>query len=185
MACDLSLGRLEPCKDNIGGLRAVYFVNYGDFDGITFDATDTDAIDELFDSGSTPSVYKYDLKGISNFEQTIVSSRDNGTTVFQQIVTLVIKGLDAATLKEVKLMSYGRPNIIIEDNNGKSWVAGLDRGCDVTGGTISNGANLEDFVGYNITFEGKESMPANYIVGSIAGDPFAGMDTQPTIVEGV
>jgi len=27
MACDISLGRLEPCK-SVGGLKAVYFINY-------------------------------------------------------------------------------------------------------------------------------------------------------------
>ena len=25
MACDLSLGRLEPCKDSVGGLKNLYF----------------------------------------------------------------------------------------------------------------------------------------------------------------
>ena len=28
MSCDVSLGRLEPCKKDIGGLVAVYFINY-------------------------------------------------------------------------------------------------------------------------------------------------------------
>ena len=35
MACDLSLGRLEVCKDSVGGLKNVYFVNYGDMGAIT------------------------------------------------------------------------------------------------------------------------------------------------------
>ena len=29
MACDISNGRLEACKDGISGLDAVYFINYG------------------------------------------------------------------------------------------------------------------------------------------------------------
>ena len=28
MSCDISLGRLEACKQNVGGLKNVYFVNY-------------------------------------------------------------------------------------------------------------------------------------------------------------
>jgi len=29
MSCNLSLYRTEPCKDSVGGLDKVYFVNYG------------------------------------------------------------------------------------------------------------------------------------------------------------
>ena len=28
MACDIAKGRLEECKDQVGGLKAVYFINY-------------------------------------------------------------------------------------------------------------------------------------------------------------
>ena len=183
MSCDISLGRLEPCKDVVGGLRAVYFVNYGGLDGVTEDADDQ--ITELFDAATTTDVYKYDLKGNSSFDQTIVSSRDNGTTVFTQTLTLVLKKQDATTHKEVKLLAYGRPNIIIEDNNGNAFVAGLNWGCDVTGGTISSGAAKEDFEGYNITFEAKELKPANFIDGAVLDDPFAGLTNQPnSIVSG-
>ena len=44
MACDISLGRLEPCKTSVGGLKAVYIINEGDATGVTYDATDTDAV---------------------------------------------------------------------------------------------------------------------------------------------
>ena len=28
MACDITLGRLEPCKDSVGGIKNLYFANY-------------------------------------------------------------------------------------------------------------------------------------------------------------
>ena len=31
MACDLTLGRKEPCKDVVGGLKNVYFVDFWGF----------------------------------------------------------------------------------------------------------------------------------------------------------
>ncbi len=56
MACDLGFGRIEPCKDSVGGLKAVYFVNYGEIVGVTYNGTDTDVIDSInsfwFVSGS-------------------------------------------------------------------------------------------------------------------------------------
>ena len=30
MACDLTLGRKEPCKDVVGGIKNIYFVDFGD-----------------------------------------------------------------------------------------------------------------------------------------------------------
>jgi hypothetical protein len=88
MACDISLGRIEPCKDSLGGLKAVYFVNWGDMTGVTYDATNTDVIDAV---AGNPDAYKYDLKGNSSFTQTITSSRENGTTFFQQELALTLK----------------------------------------------------------------------------------------------
>ena len=60
MPCDISLGRLEPCKTSVGGLKAVYFMTEGDATGVTYDVTNTDAISAI---AGTPIGFKYDLKG--------------------------------------------------------------------------------------------------------------------------
>jgi len=90
MACDLSLGRVEPCKDVVGGLDAVYFINFDDapVGDIVYDVTNTDVIETLNSTPSTIDAYKYELKGNSSFEQTITSSRENGTTFFEQVLNL-------------------------------------------------------------------------------------------------
>ena len=77
MACDnLSLGRLKPCKDSVGGLKAVYFINYGDITAITYDVTDTDVIDSI---GTGVSAYKYDVHFMSSMTQNVQASLENGT----------------------------------------------------------------------------------------------------------
>ena len=35
MACDLTLGRKEPCKDVVGGIKNVYFVDFGKLGTVT------------------------------------------------------------------------------------------------------------------------------------------------------
>lgn len=164
MACDISLGRLEPCKTSVGGLKAVYIMNEGDATTVTYDATDTDAITAI---AGTPSGYKYDLKGNSSFEQTINSSRENGTTFFTQTLNLTLKGLTAKDLKQIKLLAYGRPQVIVEDNNGKLFYAGLKNGMEVTGGTIVTGAAMGDLSGFTLTIVGEEPVPANMIITSL------------------
>jgi len=160
MACDLTTGRSVPCKDVVGGIKAVYFANYGDLGAITYDTTNTDAIDSF---AGTPTAYEYDVKGNSSFEQTITSSRENGTTFFEQTLNLTFTKLDKATNKELKLMAYGRPHVFVEDYNGNVFVMGLEHGAEVTGGTVVTGAAMGDLSGYTLTLTAQEKVPANFL----------------------
>lgn len=173
MACDISLGRLEPCKDSNGGLKAVYFVNWGDVVGVTYGTGDnTDAIDEIDTGDATVYAYRYELKGTSSFTQTITSSRENGTTFFQQELALTLKKLSIVDHKQIKLLSYGRPQVIVEDNNGNLFFCGLEHGMDVTGGTIVTGAAMGDLSGYTLTLTGMEPVPANFLLNNLAATGF-------------
>jgi len=160
MACDLTLGRIEPCKDSVGGLKNLYFVNYGDLGAITYDVTNTDVIDAV---AGTPDAYKYEIKGASSFTQNIQSSRDTGTTAFEQVIEVTLKKLSIADHKELKILAFGRPHVIIEDNNGNFFLAGLEHGADVTGGTIVTGTAMSDLSGYTLTLTGMEKAPANFL----------------------
>ena len=160
MACDLANGRVEPCKDSIGGLDAIYFVNYGIEES---DVTYTSGTDEISDINGVTSLYKYELKGTNSFEQTIQSSRENGTTFFEQVLSIELKKQDLATTKNVKLLAYGRPHIVVRNRAGQFKIAGLFRGMDMTAGTISDGVAMGDFNGYKLTFTGMENVPANFL----------------------
>ena len=169
MSCDISLGRIEPCKDSIGGLRSIYFVNWGDATGYTYDVTNTDVIDAV---AGTPVAYKYDLKGTSSFEQTITSSRENGTTYFEQSLNLTLKKLSIVDHKQIKLLSYGRPQVLVEDNNGNIFYCGLTKGMEVSGGTIVTGAAMGDMSGYTLTLSGQEPVPANFLGDTLVAAGF-------------
>lgn len=175
MSCDISAGRLEACKNSVGGLKAVYFVNDGDATGYTYDLVDTDVIDAV---AGTPSAYKYDLKGNSSFEQTINSSRENGTTFFEQTLNLTLKKLTIKDHRQIKLLTYGKPQVIVEDNNGNFFYCGLKHGMDVSGGTIVTGAAMGDLSGYTLVLTGMEPVPANFLGATLTGAGF-------TVVTGV
>ena len=167
MSCDISRGRLEPCKDSVGGLKAVYFINKGDLGAATYDTTNTDAIDSF---AGTPTAYKFDIKGGSTYTENITSSRENGTTTFEQVLELQLTKEDHKT---VKLLAYGSPHILVEDNNGNVFVAGLEHGMDISGGTIVSGAAMGDMSGYTLTFSGMERVPANFLGDTISAVGFA------------
>ena len=162
MACDLTHGRLEVCKEFVGGIKAVYFIPYGVLGAITYGTTD--ASDKISTIAGTMSLYKYELKGANSFEQTITSSRENGTTFVEQTLTFTIKGLDASTTKQMKLLAWGRPHVVIKTNANNFFLAGLEHGMDVTTGLIANGTAMGDLNGYTLTLVGQEAIPANHLL---------------------
>jgi len=176
MACDLTRGRKEPCKDVVGGLRAVYFTDFGDF------GTVTQTADEITDMTGTFTAYKYEVKGNSSFEQTITSSRENGTTFFEQSLNLTLHKLTKEDHAEIKLLAYGRPHVAVEDYNGNVFVMGLENGAEVSGGTIVTGAAMGDLSGYTLTLTGMELKPANFVSSPTLADPYAGMTSATVTV---
>lgn len=177
MSCDISKGRLEACKDGVSGLDAIYIINYGDFNpdattlggDVTYSTT-AGYEDSISDIANVATIYKYELKGANSFEQTIQTSRDNGTTFFEQVLTVQLKKQDPITHKTIKLLAYGRPHIIVRTKGNQFFIAGLQRGCDVTAGTVSSGTAMGDFNGYSLTFTGMENVPANFLNCSSESD---------------
>ena len=173
--CNLSAGRQEVCKDSVGGLQGVYFIN---FESGSFTKNGSGEITDL--SGTT--VYYYELKGTSAYTETVNSSRENGTTFFSQETVLNLKKLTNEMTTQLKLLAYGRPQIIVWTNAGDALLVGEEHGADLTAGTIQTGGALGDLYGYSITMTAEEKNPAAFLSGSTSTDPFANLAGQPTIV---
>lgn len=165
MACNLTKGRKEPCKDSIGGLKNVYFLNFGSLGTVTLTDDEITNLTGTTVGGTAASLtaFKYELKGGSSFEQTINSSRENGTTFFEQTLSLTLKKLTKEDNKEIKLLAYDRPHIAVEDYNGNVFMMGLEHGADLNGGSVVNGAAMADLSGYTLQFSASESAPANFM----------------------
>ena len=174
MSCDISRGRIEACKDTVGGVNAVYFVNKGTMGAITYDVTLTDVVTSVADS---PDAYKFEVRGASTYTETPTTNRGEGTAYFEQVLELILPKLTKEDHETVKLLTYGFPHIIIEDNNGNHLLAGLEYGMDVTGGSIATGGAMGELNGYTLTFTGMEKVPANFIEGDLQSAGF-------TVVEG-
>ena len=184
MACEsITHGYADDCQSNVGGIKAIYFLNYGVVGTqptANYGAADlTDQLNTLTLTPAASTLYKYELKGANSFEQTITSSRENGTTFVEQTLTFTTKGLSALQTKQMKLLAWGRPTVIVQTNSNKFLLAGLEYGMDVTTGVISNGSAMGDLVGYTMTLVGQELIPANHL--NVAA-PYG--DTQIKVVTG-
>ena len=161
MACLLTSGRKLPCKSSVGGLKAVYFADYGTLGDVTI------ASGEITATAGDPDFFRFDIKGNSSLETTINSSRENGTTFYTQTLNLTLPVLDKATQEQIKLLATARPHVAIEDYNGNFFMVGLEHGAEVTGGTIVSGAAMGDLSGFTLTLEGQETDPAYFVTSTV------------------
>lgn len=161
MACTLTTGRSLPCRDSVGGLKAVYFADYDSLGTLTVSSGNVDSI-----SGS-PTLFQFDLKGNSSLEQTINASTENGTVFYEQTLNLTLTKLDVATQEELKLIAHARPHVFVKDYNDNYFLVGAVHGAEVSGGTIVTGATMGDLSGFTLTLTAQETIPAYFVTASV------------------
>ena len=175
MACTLTAGRALPCKKSVGGLKAIYFADYGSLGTVTggVDGADITALAGL------NIWYKYDIKGSSSLETSITSSNEAGTTFYTQTLSLVLTVLDSATQAEIAILAVSRPHIAVEDYNGNVFLVGLEHGADTTGGSILTGASMGDASSFNLTMVANERNAPNFTTGGVIDNLNAAAQIDP------
>lgn len=177
MACDITKGKaLLECKDAVSGLKAIYLANYGDFDFVP-GATAGANTQEIVSITGTDDFFKYELKNSGNtFAQDINSSRDNGTTFFNQVLNFVLTKLSAEMEFQIKMMAWGRPQIVVEANNGTFFLMGKDHGCEVAGRSEIQGT-MDSLNGYTMTATAMEKDPIFYLTDTAVAFVLANVST--------
>ena len=174
MACNVTAGRVLPCKAGFGGIKAAYFFDLDALGALTY----TDGV--ITAIVGTPTVYEYDVKNTSSLETAINSSRETGTTFYEQTLSLTLTYLDAPTQEQIKLIAWGRPSVAVEDYYGNMFIAGLDNGMEMTGGTIGTGTQPGDLSGFTMTLVGQEVDPATFITPALITGATQGTKIDPT-----
>ena len=59
------------------------------------------------------------------------SDAANGTTFFEQTLSLTLQKLTVQETNELKLMCYNRVQIFVQDNNDNVFLLGFNNGMDV------------------------------------------------------
>ena len=195
MACNLTRGLLVDCKDQIGGLKRIFFVNTYSADirasGTFSDNVMTTAGFASWDifGGTYVNVFQYDLRpNLSSMTVNINSDPATGTTWFEQTLSLTLQKLSVAESNEIKLISYNRVQVFVQDNMDNVFLLGMDNGCDVSGGTAITGAAKGDLSGYTLELRAEEKDPMIWIKPTSGGgtdypfDQLSDADADLTIV---
>tara|TARA_R100000654_G_scaffold57788_1_gene84382 strand:- start:69 stop:662 length:594 start_codon:yes stop_codon:yes gene_type:complete len=183
MACNLTRARGIDCKDQIGGLKRLFFVKaYANNISKNAVITETEMTTAGFANWSSAdtgvvTVHQYDLvPNLSSMTVNVNSDVATGTAFFTQTLSATLQKIDHDTTNELRLMSYSRSQIFVEDSNNNCFLLGIDNGCTVSGGTVVTGAAKGDMAGYTIEWVAEEKDALIQVVPSggigVAKAPF-------------
>lgn len=165
MACDITSGFALGCRDNTGGIKAIYILS----GSVT---TVTDTSNEISDISGTGVFYQFDLqRGTSDFTETINGSTENQTVFYEATINAAFAKLQTSTRNQVKVLAQNPDlKIVVETNNDsaseKFIYVGRKNGAVLNAGQGQSGTALGDANGYTLTFTAQEPQPADFISGS-------------------
>lgn len=165
MACNLTTGIAKGCRDNTGGIVEVYLSNYPTgYTALEWFAETTGTVTGI----SGASFYTFTPnKNSSNWVENIMSSVENGTIGYEQVITMVFAKNDVTMRNAIKVLGQANMIAIIRDKNEHYWLLGAQNGLEITGGNSASGTLLNDLNGWNITVGGTEPIPAYEVSSTI------------------
>ena len=166
MACALTQGyTLAGCKDGIGGIREVYFIEKSNVSSYV----KVSGVVTALTKASTKRFWKYELqRATSTFVETIEGVPDNGTYAINQELTIVLNRLETAVRNEIILLAKNNLYAVVKDRNGRFWLLGEQDGLDLTGGEGGPGTAGTDRSGHTLIFTGQESEFAAEVNSTVA-----------------
>lgn len=182
MACDITSGFTLGCRDNTGGIKALYILS-GSITDIN-----TAADGKIVGITGSGDFYKFELfRQTSNYAEEITSTPENGTVFYNQTLNAVFFKLKQAVRNQVNTLAQN-PNlkVIVQTNNGTIdgsgafFLMGQTNGAQLLSGTGQSGTAFGDLNGYNLTFSGQEPFPASEVEAGTTADP-----NQNDVFEGV
>lgn len=153
MPCNLTQSYNLDCRDAVGGLKEVYFMELGNLTSFT----EASGVVTAITKAAGKKFYKYALvKQTSKFEDTLTVSEENGTVFSAQKLMLILNKLQANTRNEITLLAQNLLVCIAADRNGKYWMLGATNGLVITTVKGETGTKMGDRSGYTLEFDGAE-----------------------------
>lgn len=153
MACALTQGYTLDCRDSVGGVVEIYFIEEGNVNSITEASGTVTAITKA--TGSVFRKYEQD-QDTAFFVENLNSNIQNGTQFYQQELTIVLNKMAVNTRNELLLLNKNRLIAVVKDANGAYWLLGKTRFLYATAGNSGTGTASGDRNGYTFTYTALE-----------------------------
>lgn len=133
------------CKDNMGGIKAVWI---SPFDGtITIDTT-SDKVSDI--TGGDFKKYTF-RKQTGGMNSTLTVDDTVGTQYWTTELTLQFSKMETSKAVEINALTWTDTIVIVKDSNNKYWLLGYDNPVSTTASTAQTGTNYGDLNGYTLT----------------------------------
>ena len=154
MPCAISAGYTIDCREAVGGIDAVYFIEYANVTAMT----DASGVITALTKASGKRFWKFDVptKSTANANSNPVGSTENGTLFFEQMVTFPINKRDATTRNIITELAKNRVIAVTKDKDGTYRMYFKSYGGYLGQSTGQTGAAAGDANGYVLNFEGQE-----------------------------
>jgi hypothetical protein len=153
MACALTQGYSQDCRDVVGGAKEIYFMEHANATTITVAAGVVTAITKA----TGKRFWKYKPPRETAYgKETITANVQNGSRYYAQEVGIVLNKLQTNTSLEIQKLAQNLLLAVVRDANDVYWLYGYKNGLDATGGEGGTGTAPGDRNGYNLVFTGAE-----------------------------
>ena len=164
MSCTQTLkGISRDCSPNSGGVRSVWLANKADIDSISLPSLDGSISSIEMKTGKSFFEYQF-VRGTASLSSNYAVNAENGTKYVETDLVMVFNRMDVSKRKELIALKGAELAGLVEDNNGKIWLIGLDRPLEMSAGDGLTGTAYADRNGYSITLHDVSSqMPREYV----------------------
>lgn len=164
MPCALTQDYNLDCRDSVGGMKEVYFMELGNLSSFT----EASGVVTALTKASGKKFYKYQLvKQTSSFEDTFTVNEEAGTSYSAQKLTIVLNKMQANTRNEIQLLGKNLLVAVAVDRNGKGFILGATNGLVMKSAKGASGTKMGDRNGYDIEFDGAEPNMAQEVAANV------------------
>lgn len=163
-SCALTSNYTLDCRDSVGGLVEIYFIEAGNVQSITEASGNVTTITKA--SGKVFRKYEQD-QDTAFFVENLNSNVQNGSLFYQQELTIVCNKMQTALRNELLLLNKNRLIAVAKDANGTYWLLGKTRFLHATAGNSGSGTASGDRNGYTFTYTALEPALAPTVDSSI------------------
>ena len=164
MPCALTQGYSLDCRDSLGGITEVYFIEKAN---VTITAPTSGSISAITKVAGK-RFFKYELvPGTASLTENINANVQNGTVFYAQELSIVLNKLQTATRNEILLLAQNTLVAVVKDNNGQTFLLGYLYGLNLTGGNGATGTAQGDRSGYTLTFSASEKQLAPAVADGV------------------
>lgn len=164
MACALTQGYTLDCRDNIGGAKAVWLIEFANVSGVTSSA----GLVSVVGKANNKRFWKYEqIRGNAEAKEDIEANEGNGVVVYNQTLTIILTKLQASLRNEIVLLAQNNLIAVVQDRNDKYWLYGWPEPLILATGGAGTGKAGTDLNGYTLNFTGQQPTLALEVDSSI------------------